>query len=278
MFDLRAGGFKSSVKFGSPLGAGLTSVLVLAGCGQGEEAWAPPAERAAADTTAEAGYLAPPTITSARLIGEAVRVEGVAAPGARVRIAPPRGEPILIQADIRGRWRARLTPSQPVHLFGLSMTQAGRAAQSEGYIMMTAEGQVAQLRAGAGAVSLAEPSSRPKILAVDYDRDGGAVVSGIASPGVTLGLRVDRAQRGETKADARGRFSISLTEPLAMGSREIEVAGEGGEDMLSVDITPIAGVGAGPYVGRRTPYGWRVDWMPPGGGIQSTLIFERPAA
>ena len=253
-------------------------VFALAGCERGEETWTPPTERAAADTTAEAGYLAPPTITSARPEGEAVRVEGAAAPNARVRIAPPRGEPILVQADAQGRWRALLTASQPVHLFGLSMSQGPRTAQSEGYMMMTEDGQVAQLRAGAGAVSLAEPSATPKILAVDYDRDGGAVVSGVAAPGSNLALRVDRDRRGETKADARGRFSISLAEPLALGAHELEVGGQGGQDVLSVEITPIGGVGAGPYVGRRTPYGWRVDWMPPGGGLQSTLIFERPSA
>lgn len=251
---------------------------VLAACSRGEEAWTPPTERAAADTTAEAGYLAPPTITSARAEGQAVRVEGAAAPNARVRIAPPRGEPILVQADARGRWQALLTASQPVHLFGLSMSQGPRTAQSEGYMMMTAEGRVAQLRAGAGAVSLAGPSERPTVLAVDYDREGGAVVSGVASPGSALSLRVDRERRGETRADARGRFSISLAEPLTMGAHQIEVSGEGGEDVLPVEITPIGDVGAGPYVGRRTPFGWRVDWMPPGGGVQTTLIFERPAA
>jgi hypothetical protein len=251
--------------------------LALAACGQGDESWKP-AERSAAGTATEAGYLAPPGVTAARRDGAVVRIEGSAAPGARVRLAPPSGEPIFVRADGGGRWRARLTPSQPVHLFGLSMTQAGRTAQSEGYIMLTAEGQIAQLRAGAGATSLAPASAAPRILAVDYDRDGGAVVSGVAAPGATLRLRVDRAQRGETKADARGRFAISLTEPLAMGVHEVEVAGDGGEDVLPVEITPIGSVGAGPYLGRRTPFGWRVDWMPPGGGLQTTLIFERSPA
>jgi len=166
-------------------------------------------------TTAEAGYLAPPEVVGATFDGKAVAIEGAGAPGAQVRIAPPRGEPILVKADARGRWGAVLTPSQPVHLFGLSMAQGGRTAQAEGYIMLTAEGHVAQLRAGAGAVSLAPQSASPLILAIDYDRDGGAVVSGTASPAAALNLRIDRVRRGETKADMRGRFSISLPEPLA---------------------------------------------------------------
>ena len=253
------------------------AALLVSACGGGDESWKAQADPTAADTTAEAGYLAPPEVVSARLDGQAVRIEGSSAPGAQVRIAPPRGEPIFVKADVAGRWRATLTPSQPVHLFGLSMTDGSRAAQAEGYVMMTAEGRVAQLRAGAGALSLAPASAGPRILAMDYDRDGGAVVSGTAAPGAALGLRIDRARRGETKADRRGRFSISLPEPLTMGAHEVEVAGEGGEDLLRADITPAGPISPGPYVGQRTPYGWRVDWMPPGGGVQTTLIFDRRA-
>jgi len=254
-----------------------TAALLLSGCGEVDESWKHQPQ-SSADTTAEAGYLAPPAVVAASMAGKAVRVEGTAAPGGRVRIAPPRGEPIFVNADSQGRWRATLTPSQPVHLFGLSMTEGERTAQAEGYVMMTAGGQVAQLRAGAGAASLAPASAAPRILAVDYDRDGGAVVSGTAAGGAALGLRIDRTRRGETKADTRGRFSISLPEPLAMGVHEIEVSGDGGEDRLNAQITPAGDIGAGPYLGRRTDFGWRVDWMPPGGGMQTTLIFERPAA
>ncbi|HEX6861143.1 MAG TPA: hypothetical protein VF138_13205 [Caulobacteraceae bacterium] len=254
------------------------AVLLLAACGQEGETWTAQAAQGAADSTAEAGYLAPPAVTSARLEGEAVRVEGTAAPNARVRIAPPRGEPILVPAGADGHWGALLTPSQPVHLFGLSMTEDGKSAQAEGYVMMARDGAVAQLRAGAGAVVLAGPSDRPTILALDYDREGGAVVSGVARPGATLGLRVDRAARGETRADAKGRFSISLTEPLAMGAHQVEVFGDGGADTRRVAISPAGDIGAGPYLGERTAFGWRIDWMTPGGGVQTSYIFQGPAA
>jgi hypothetical protein len=275
MIELRAGGFKSSVRFAQ---VAIAAALMLSACGEGDQSWKAQADATAADTTAEAGYLAPPEVVGASFDGKAVSIEGASAPGAQVRIAPPRGEPLLVKADAKGRWQAVLTLDQPVHLYGLSMTQGARTAQAEGYVMVTAEGRVAQLRAGAGAVSLAPPSAAPRILAIDYDRDGGSVVSGTASPGAALSLRIGRAARGETKADTRGRFSISLPEPLATGSHMIEVAGEGGEDALRADITPAGSIGAGPYVGRRTPFGWRVDWAPPGGGVQTTLIFERPAA
>ncbi len=262
-----------------PLIAAAAAAVSLAACDEAEDSWtAPPSGAAATETAAEAGYLAPPRITGASREGAAVQLEGTAAPNARVRIAPPRGEPLFVQADADGRWSAGLTPGAPVRLFGLSMTEAGRTAQSEGYVLLTADGHVAQLRAGAGALTLAPASPRPRILAVDYDREGGAVVSGVAAPQTELALRVDRERRGDTKTDARGRFSISLAEPLNLGGHVLEVAGSGGADTLRVDITPAGDLGAGPFVGERTAFGWRVDWTPPGGGVQTTLIFERPGA
>lgn len=250
--------------------------LILAGCGQGEPAaWT--AEPKSLSLAAEAGYLAPPQVTQAALQpGGTLALSGTAAPNARVRLAAPAGQPLFADADAAGRWRAVVAPGAPVRLFGLSMTAEDRAVQSEGYLMLTAEGAAAQLRGGAGAAPLAEPSRAPRILAVDYDRDGGAVVSGIAAPGAGLGLRVDRTPRGETKADGRGRFSISLTEALDPGAHLLEVAGEGGEDSLSIEASRAGSLGSGPFAGRRTPYGWRVDWTTPGGGVQTTQVFERP--
>lgn len=252
---------------------------MLAGCGEATEpsAWTAEPGRAAADMAAEAGYLAPPQVTMVTALADGrLSLNGEAAPKARVRLAPPAGRPIFAEADVKGRWSAEIAPDMAVRLFGLSMTADGRAVQSEGYLMIAAEGAAAQLRGGAGAMPLAEASRQPRILAVDYDRDGGAIVSGVAAPGASLGLRVDKTPRGETKADVRGRFAISLTEPLDAGAHILEVAGEGGEDVLTIEASRSGEIVPGPFAGRRTPYGWRVDWMTPGGGVQTTQIFERP--
>ena len=256
------------------IGAG---VLLLAACGDKP---ATPQNKAApgAETAAEAGYLEPPRVTAARAADGTVGLAGSAAPNAKVRIASPAGDVIFAQADTQGRWSARVTPARAVNLYGLSMNNNERTAQAEGYVLVTAEGEVAQLRAGSGALVLSRASNAPRILAIDYDRDGGAVVSGVAAPGVDLALRVDRASRGETKSDAKGRFLIALAEPLKPGSHDFEVAGRGGEDRRQVETTMPARLASGPYAGARTDFGWRVDWMTPGGGEQTTLLFERPAA
>jgi hypothetical protein len=276
MIKLRAGGFKSSVRFRPISWAALAALaLALAACG-GKPATAP--SKAAPETAAEAGYLEPPRVTGVRAMGGVVRLEGSAVPGARVRIASPAGDAQFAQADARGAWTTNVTLAKPVNLYGLSMKNGERMAQAEGYVLVTADGEAAQLRGGAGAVALAPASKAPRILTIDYDRGGGAVVSGVATPGVDLALRVDRARRGETKSDSQGRFVIPLTEPLKPGAHAFEVAGQGGQDLRQVDIGGPAHLTGGPYAGVRTDFGWRVDWMTPGGGEQTTFLFERPAA
>jgi hypothetical protein len=276
MIELRAGGFKSSVRVEPIRWAGLAAIaLTLAACG-GEPVASQ--KKPAPETAAEAGYMEPPRVTAVRATGAVMRLEGSAAPGAKVRIASPAGDAQFAQADAKGRWSANVTPAQPVNLYGLSMKDGERMAQAEGYVLVAANGAAAQLRAGAGAVALAPASKAPRILAIDYDRGGGAVVSGVAAPGVELALRVDRARRGETKADSRGRFVIPLAEPLKPGLHAFEVAGQGGEDVRQANIGGASRLTGGPYAGVRTDFGWRVDWMTPGGGEQTTLLFERPAA
>jgi len=264
------------VRFRPILRGGLAAfALTLAACG-GKPVT--PQNKTAPETAAEAGYLEPPRVIAVRAKGAMVRLEGSAAPGARVRIASPAGDAQFAQADAKGNWMANVTPAQPVNLYGLSMKDGERMAQAEGYVLVAADGAAAQLRGGAGAVALSPASKAPRILAIDYDRGGGAVVSGVAAPGMELALHVDRARRGEAKSDSRGRFVIPLAEPLKPGSHAFVVAGLGGEDVRQVDIGGPAHLTGGPYAGARTDFGWRVDWMTPGGGEQTTLLFERPAA
>jgi hypothetical protein len=85
---------------------------------------------------------------------------------------------------------------------------------------------------------------------------------------------IDGAAAGEARINDHGRFSISLATPLRPGAHEARV--EAGDQSASVKFTvepprPISGL---PYRGERTPQGWRVDWLTPGGGEQTTLIFD----
>ncbi len=248
--------------------------LVLAGGCSEEGAWRNPAIAQQAEGRAEAAYLPPPTLTAASPAGGGLLLRGSAQPHARVRLGSPTGEATFAQSDQNGAWSLTLPQSPTVRLYGLSMAVADRTVQSEGYVAILPSGQAVRLRAGAGAVPLtAAPSEHLRILAVDYDRDGGAVVSGRATPGASLVLRIDGVD-AQGRADAEGRFSIAATEPLSEQPHQILVAGDG-EDRITLRAVRGGPPLAAPVRAEREGAGWRIEWMTPGGGAQTTVI---PAA
>ncbi len=222
----------------------------------------------------EAGYVAPPIVLAAQPSSNGVVLSGAAAPDAEVKLGAPSGEVISAKADGKGAWTAVVPPSDGVRFYGLLMGVEARVVQSEGYLVLTPNG-AAQLRAGAGAKVIAPASRRPRILAIDYDGGGGAVVSGVGTPSALVGLRVDRAARGESTVDVQGRFAIPLLQPLAMGVHEFEVAAEGGEDVAAVEVSRSTPPTDSPYRATRFPYGWRIDWRTPSGGLQTTLLLDQ---
>jgi hypothetical protein len=222
--------------------------------------------------SAEAGYVAPPTLETAQRTANGIALSGKGAPDSDLRLGSPTGEVVMGRVDAFGQWKATVPNAPGVRLFGLSTIHEGRTVQAEGYVMVTENGEVALLRAGAGARRLAADSASPRILTVDVDREGGAVVSGVAAPGAGLNVRVDRITRGGGRADDNGRFFISLTGLLSNGVHDIQVAGEGGENAVSIATSPAAPLTYGPVRADRTPDSWRVDWMTPGGGVQTTLL------
>lgn len=257
----------------SPIVAGGLAAALLAACSPSAPK---PADSPKADDSAEAGYVGPPVVESVQRAGGALALSGHGAPEADIRLRSPAGETFAGRTDREGRWRLTVPNAEGVRLFGLSTTRAGRTVQAEGYVMVAEGGDVALLRAGAGAKRLAPGSSSPRILTIDVDREGGAVVSGVAAPDAGLNVRVDRVTRGGGRADDEGRFFISLTASLTPGGHDIQVAGDGGETAVSVVTAPPQPLVTGPVRAERTPQGWRVDWMTPGGGVQTTLLIGGP--
>ncbi len=256
--------------------AGLIPLLGLAGCGGAEQPWKP--APAKGPPAAEAGYVAPPATTGVRFAQDGVTLEGAAAPGAKVMLGTPTGETLAATADAQGRWTAQAPPVSAVRLYGLFMTIDGRKVMSEGYLVLTPDGRAALLRAGTGARVLAQGSRPPRILAVDYDRDGGAVISGIGTPDADVGLRVDRSAGGGSVIDGNGRFAIAMVRPLGAGDHTFEVAGEGGEDSVILPTVRPEPVGAAVFrAGPLADGGWRIDWTTPSGGVQTTLLPGRRA-
>jgi len=244
-------------------------LLVAAGCDRDSD-WRSAALTPATEGKAEAAYLAPPVVVAAAPENSGLTLQGTAQPGARVRLVTPAGEARFADVDHTGAWRMTLPDSDRARLYGLSMAVADRTVQSEGYLAVLPDRLLVQLRAGAGAVPLSGQGQGLRILAVDFDRDGAAMVSGRATPGANLVLRINGIEnRGQ--ADAAGRFSIAASEPLSPESHQILVAGDG-ETVMTLDASSAQPLGAEPVRAQRGPTGWRIDWVTAGGGVQTTLI------
>ncbi len=249
-------------------------LLGLAGCGDAPRApWkvAPPKGPVAA----EARYVAAPVVVEARVDTGGVQLTGSAAPGAQVMLGTPSGETLAGKAGAEGRWTVTAPIPRGVVLYGLFMQVDERRVNAEGYLVLTPDGRAAELRAGAGARVLATASRPPRILAIDFDRDGGAVVSGVGAARADVGLRVNRTAGGTSTVTDDGRFAIALARPLTVDSHEFEVAGEGGEDRVVAATQRPEPLGEAVY--RATPVdgGWRIDWRTPAGGVQTTLLVAR---
>ncbi|MFN3514094.1 MAG: hypothetical protein ACK41C_13680 [Phenylobacterium sp.] len=244
-------------------------LALLAGCGEGGTPIVPKAP----PPSAESAYLAAPSVTAAEPGREALILSGAAPAGARVRLATPAGEALFAEADDQGRWRLALPAGDEARIFGLSAFSGGRTAQAEGYLLVTGAGEAVMLRAGAGAVRIGR-EGRAQVDAVDFDREGGAVISGRAPAGATLSIHVDGDQVVDGRADAAGRYAIPLPQPITGASHLIDVFGDAAENPVTIDARPAAPISDGPFRIAPVSGGLRIDWLTPGGGVQSTLLLE----
>lgn len=248
--------------------------LALAGCGRS----APPAQSGPPSgeppPAEDSGYRLPPSVRDAvRASDGAVALSGRALPGATVRLASPDGRGRETVADASGAWSLTVPPGGPA-IYGLSQEADGQRDQAQGYVAVLPRGApAALLRSGAGALSLAGAAGRLQIMAVDFDGSGATVVSGWAAPGQALRVLVDGVTVNEGAAGAGGRFFLALPKPLAPGSRTVRVvAPDGSVAEVSVEVGPPAPfTGVLHAVSRGST--WRLDWMTPAGGGQSTVLF-----
>lgn len=255
----------------------LATLALTAACDADTSAWTSRQAAAPPAPAGEAGYIAPPKVSAAAAAPQGLVLTGTGRAGARVRLGPPTGEAMFAVADKAGAWTLTLPASDAVRLYGLSMAVGDRAVQAEGYLAVLPDGRVLQLRAGGGAWSLAAASTGPRLLTIDHDAEGGAVISGVAPANGTLSARIDRARTVEGRTRGDGHFDLALSEPLSAGGHIIELVGDGGRDAITAPISRAAPLSA-PFRGERTDFGWRVDWMTPAGGVQTTLVFVRPGA
>jgi len=248
------------------------AAAALAGCG-GKT----PVAKGGGDVRAEeAGYLAPPTPDAVRLAGTGVSLSGSAPAGGRLRLATPGGQALFADADDKGRWTLAMGALAEPRIYGLSVMLKGRGAQAEGYVLLTPQGEAALLRAGAGARRI-DASGHYGVRTIDFDRGGGVEVSAMTPPGAQVLLHIDGRLAAQGQADDRGHYDASLPAPgsttaIRPGAHRVQVSGDGFADTVAFRVSPPQPLAQGPVRSQLTPAGLRVDWMTPGGGVQSTIL------
>jgi hypothetical protein len=244
----------------------------LCGCGGGAHT-----VKSGGDARADvAGYLSPPSVNRVQLTGRGVSLSGSGPPRGRVRLASPAGQAVVANVDDKGRWTIGLGAISEPRIYGLSATVADRSAQAEGYVVVTPQGQAALLRAGAGARRIDDPA-KSGLRAIDFDRGGGVEISAAAPAGANVLLHFDGRLTAQGRADAAGHYDASLPGPgsttaIRPGSHQVQVSGDGFSDTVPFQVSPPAPLAQGPLRSQITQAGLRVDWLTPGGGVQSTIL------
>ncbi|HTX50419.1 MAG TPA: hypothetical protein VME40_13620, partial [Caulobacteraceae bacterium] len=242
------------------------------GCGQSA-----PLANADAGTNAAPAYPTPPELTGVAKVAGGLQLSGVAMPNLAVRLATPSGAAGLTNADADGRWRFVVPASGSPRLFSLSMAEGGRVVQAAGYLFVAPGGVATKLRAGGGSALLDGGASLPSLQTLDYDDKGAATLAGRAGPGETLSLRVDGVERAQGQASADGRFVLALNMPLTDGDHDFDLASPTGEVEVHASINRLTPLGTSLFAATPVGGGWRVDWLTPGGGEQTTVILGPPA-
>ena len=224
-----------------------------------------------------ATYLAPPTIKGAVRQADGVLLSGTASANAAVRLASPDGSAITGAADGKGAWSLTAPGGPTPRLYSLSELSGGRLVRAVGYVtVLPAPGPAAALlRPAASAAALPHAGGARGILAVDYDASGAAMASGQAAGGENVRLYLDGQEAGEDRADGSGAFSASLSRTLDAGPHVLSLAGERLHASASFGAARKARLATPPFDAERMDGAWRIDWVTPGGGVQSTVLFDR---
>ena len=235
-----------------------------------------PARQAQASAeTPDPGYRAVPVVNAvAKAPDGGVSLSGRALPSSPVRMVSSTGSPIETRADGSGVWTAPLGPVSEPAVYRLTEEAGGQTVEAEGFVaVLPGVPTVAVLRAGLGAQVVRSAGKEPlKILAVDYDVAGAAVVSGIARASSPVRVLVDGQPSIEGAAGPDGRFSLTLPKPLPPGAHRLQALTPLAMAEAEVVMTPPAPPKDAPYQAQALPFGWRVDWITPGGGAQTTLL------
>ncbi len=166
-------------------------------------------------------------------------------------------------------------------MFAFEGELSGRIVHADGAVLaLPPPGPAAVLmRAGYGAAPIGTGGA-PRLSAIDYDGAGGSV-SGVAAPRAPVRLVLDGRPVGAGQADDGGRFSVldlAARAPFGPGPHTVRIESPAGALQGKLVVSPSELPDDAPFRARREADRWRVDWRIPGGGVQTTLVFDVPEA
>jgi hypothetical protein len=196
---------------------------------------------AAPETAPPANHITagvPPTFDIVRVdrTGSAV-LAGRAAPGAAVRLFANGTEIATATANSRGEWTMVVeTPlkagNQELTLKALLEGSKALASEQKVVVAVPARHDALPLvvldQPGAASRILQGPGLQAEegalaLSSVDYDKEGGIILSGQAAPGTALRIYLDNEELGTAKADREGHWTLKVEKSVLPGVYTLRV-------------------------------------------------------
>ena len=246
----------------------LSATACLGGCQE------KPKAAEATSAMEAAGYWRAPEITGVDQAGSNMFVvTGQTIANARVRFGYSGRRAVGVTSDSKGKFRAELPSGPEGGLYDLSTEDGGRSMHADGRLFIPADAPEKAVLMRPGAPSLALFNDIMPVAVIDYDRAGALAIAGRVAPTTTIEVVLNGEIRARTISDDRG-FYTATTQIDPPGDTEtantLSVVAGGKESARNFADSRIK---ADSDSITRFADGWRVDWVLPGGGMQTTLVF-----
>ncbi len=222
-----------------------------------------------------AGYARAPEISSVRQDGNgSYVVEGQALPDGRVRFTYAGQHAIGVAADSRGHYKAELPAAGLGGLYDLSIEDSGRLMHADGRLFIP-YGQASKavlMRSGSPSRPIMRGTDVVRV--VDYDAAGALGLSGYVAPNTKVEVILGDEIRAQATSDANGYYTATTQIPPPVATAApvtliVQVKGQSVTRSFTVSLPESATEDRI----RREGAVLRVDWVLPGNGMQTTLVF-----
>ncbi|MGA9657597.1 MAG: hypothetical protein WBQ60_00650 [Asticcacaulis sp.] len=254
--------------------AGLAALIGLAMAGGLSGCDEKPKAAPSGSAMLAAGYSFAPEITGVEMGGsDMFIVTGKTVANARVRFSYDQKRSIGVTSDSRGHFRAELPVGKNGGLYDVGSEDEGRLIYAEGrlYIPPGHPEKAVLLRAGSPSLPLF--NDKTVVAVLDYDSAGAVAITGRTQPNTAVEVTLND-DIWRVSSDAQGLYSATMQIPPPSAQDNINnlTVDTGGTHTVRNFKDSMPKVKGADNI-TRFEEGWRIDWVLPGGGMQTTLVF-----